>query len=131
MSREEGPRTRLEGAAPILKVMDMAASLRYYVDVLGFRNAEWGTEDFTHVTRDGAGIYLCRGGQGQAGTWVWIGVEDVEALHEEYAASGATIRHGPRNYPWAYEMKVGDPDGHVLRFGSDPKPDRPFAAWSD
>ncbi|MGH9719981.1 MAG: hypothetical protein ACRD8O_07195 [Bryobacteraceae bacterium] len=46
---------------------------------------------------------------------------DVAALHEEYKATGATILHAPENFPWAYEMKVGDPDGHVLRFGSDPK----------
>jgi len=108
----------------------MAASLRYYVDVLGFQNAGWGADDFTHVKREGAGIYLCGSGQGQAGTWVWIGVDDVAALHEEYKASGARIRHGPQNYPWAYEMKVEDPNGHVLRFGSEPKEELPFAAWS-
>ena len=124
------PRTRFEGSAPILRVADMPASLRYYVGVLGFQKAGWGTDDFTCVTRDSAGIYLCRGDQGQAGTWVWIGVEDVEALHEEYKASGARIRRPPENYPWALEMKVEDPDGHVLRFGSEPRTDLPFAAWS-
>ena len=125
------PRTRFEGCAPILRVADMGRSLRYYTAVLGFTNADWGTDDFTHVRRDGAGIYLCRGGQGQPGTWVWIGVEDVAALFVEYTASGAVIRHGPRNFPWAYEMKVTDPDGHVLRFGSEPLAGQPFAAWSD
>ncbi len=124
-------RTRFEGSAPILKVTDMSVSLRYYVEVLGFKNADWGTDDFTSVNRDSAGIYLCRGGQGQPRTWVWIGVGDVEALYEEYQASGAKIRHPPANYPWALEMKVHDPDGHVLRFGSEPKSDLPFAAWSD
>jgi hypothetical protein len=61
----------------------MAASLKYYVDVLGFRNAHWGTELFTSVNRDGAGIYLCQGWQGAPGTWVWVGVEDVASLYEE------------------------------------------------
>ena len=124
-------RTRFENSAPILRVADMSVSLQYYVDVLGFRNADWGTDDFTSLNRDQAGIYLCRGGQGQPGTWVWIGVEDVEALHEEYKGSGAMIRHPPQNYPWALEMKVEDPDGHVFRFGSEPKTDRPFDPWSD
>lgn len=114
-------RTRFECANPILSVADMARSLLYYVEVLGFTNAEWGGDDFTLVTRDAAGIYLSQGDQGQPGTWVWIGVEDVEALHEEYAAKGATILQPPENFPWAFEMKVGDPDGHVLRFGSDAK----------
>jgi predicted enzyme related to lactoylglutathione lyase len=123
-------RTPFEGSTPILMVTDMAASVRYYVDVLGFRNADWGTNDFTCVNRDRAGIYLCRGGQGRPGTWVWIGVEDVEALHEEFKATGAKIRHAPQNYPWAFEMKVDDPDGHVLRFGSDSKAGVPFEPFS-
>jgi catechol 2,3-dioxygenase-like lactoylglutathione lyase family enzyme len=124
-------KTRFEGSAPILRVADMEASVRYYVDVLGFRNAPWGNGDFTSVNRDRAGIYLCRGGQGQPGTWVWIGVEDVQPLYEEYKSAGAKIRHAPLNFPWALEMKVEDPDGHVLRFGSDSFSDRPFDEWSD
>ena len=114
-------RTRFECANPILSVADMKRSLHYYVEVLGFSNADWGSADFTCVTRDNAGIYLSEGDQGQPGTWVWVGVDDVEALYEEYKARGATILHPPENLPWACEMKVGDPDGHVLRFGSDPK----------
>lgn len=120
--------TPFENSAPILRVADMARSVRYYVHILGFRNADWGNDDFTCVTRDRASIYLCRGGQGQPGTWAWIGVVDVAALHEEYQASGAMIRHPPRNHPWALEMKVNDPDGQVLRFGSGPLTDR---AWDE
>jgi predicted enzyme related to lactoylglutathione lyase len=123
-------RTNFECSTPILMVTDMTISVRYYVDVLGFKNAEWGTNDFTSVNRDRAGIYLCRGSQGQAGTWIWIGVEDVETLHEEYKTTGAKIRHSPQNYPWALEMKVEDPDGHVLRFGSDSKQGVPFDSFS-
>jgi len=70
---------RFEGSQPILRVENMQASLRYYVDVLGFENAGWGNDDFTCVSRDRAGLYLCRGDQGRGGAWVWIGVEDVES----------------------------------------------------
>jgi predicted enzyme related to lactoylglutathione lyase len=119
-------RTRFEHAEPILKVASLARSLRYYVDVLGFTNAEWGGDDFTRVSRDDAGIYLSEGDQGHMGTWVWIGAEDVAALYDEYTQAGAAILEPPRNFPWAYEMKVVDPDGHVLRFGSDPRDDVPF-----
>lgn len=121
--------TRFEGAAPILRVADMSASVRYYVDVLGFRNVDWGSDDFTSVNRDSAAIYLCRAAQGHPGTWAWIGAEDVAAVYEEYKASGAKIRGAPRNYPWALEMRVEDPDGHVLRFGSEPLADRAFDPW--
>jgi predicted enzyme related to lactoylglutathione lyase len=120
-------KTKFEHADPILSVSDMAASVKYYVEALGFRNADWGTDAFTSVNRDTAGIYLCQGGQGRAGTWVWIGVEDVAMLYEEYKTNGAKILRAPENYPWAYEMHVEDPDGHVLRFGSEPRTDRPLA----
>lgn len=124
------PRTRFENCQPILRVADMAVNVRYYVNVLGFANASWGTDDFTSVNRDAAGIYLCRGGQGQPGTWVWIGIDDVAELYEEYLASGALIQRPPENFSWGYEMKVRDPDGHILRFGSEPRTDLPFATWS-
>ena len=110
-----------ENSQPILRVGNMEASLRFYVDLLGFKNAQWGTVDFTSVNRDRAGIYLCQRGQGQGRAWLWIGVEDVEKLHEEYNARGVSIRLPPTNYSWALEMQIEDPDGNVIRFGSDPK----------
>jgi predicted enzyme related to lactoylglutathione lyase len=110
-----------ENSQPILRVEDMQVSLHFYVDLLGFRNAPWGSEEFTSVNRDRAGVYLCPRGQGAGKAWLWIGVEDVEKLHEEYKARGVPIRMAPTNYPWALEMHVEDPDGNVIRFGSDPK----------
>ena len=114
-------RVRFEGSQPILRVESMQASLRFYVDALGFENVSWGTDDFTSVSRDQAAVYLCRGGQGRGGAWVWIGVEDAEKLHEELKARGVTIRLPPTNYPWALEMQIEDPDGNVLRLGSEPR----------
>jgi len=62
-------RTRFECANPILSVAEMSRSVHYYVDVLGFTNAEWGGDTYTCVTRDNAAIYLSQGDQGQPGTW--------------------------------------------------------------
>ena len=97
-----------------------ALDLDSTVDVLGFENADWGTEDFTSISRDRAAIYLCRGDQGRGGAWVWIGVEAAQKVHAELTARGVTIREGPTNYPWALEFRVEDPDGNVIRFGSEP-----------
>lgn len=124
-------RTKFERTVPILRVSDMAESVRFYTEVLGFTNADWGSEHFTGVSRDEATIFLCRGSQGQPGTWSWVGVEDVSTLYEEYIQSGVPLRHPPRNYPWALEIHVEDPDGHMLRFGSEPLCDRPFDDWVD
>jgi predicted enzyme related to lactoylglutathione lyase len=120
--------TVVECITPILRVESIPVSVRYYVEVLGFQ-VDWGDDgvsDMVSVSRDGRPIMLCRGSQGQPGTWIWIGVEDVEPLFEELSAKGAKVRQKPTNYPWAYEMRVEDPDGHVLRFGSEPKTDQPF-----
>ena len=114
-----------ECVIPILRVNSLAASIRFYVDVLGFK-VDWGGEDestFASVSRDRRSIMLSQGEQGQPGTWLWIGVEDIEPLFAKYRAEGVKFREGPTNYPWAYEMKIEDPDGHVLRFGSDTKAD--------
>jgi hypothetical protein len=62
---------------------------------------------------------------------VWVGVSDADALLEEYRRTGAKIRHKPTNYQWAYEMQVEDPDGNVLRFGSEAKSDQPIGEWLD
>lgn len=116
------PPVHFENSAPILRVENMEASLRFYVHGLGFTNATWGNNDFTCVTRDRAAIYLCRGDQGRGAAWAWIGVEDAAQLHAEYQARGVTIRLPPTNFPWALEMQVEDPDGNVLRMGSEPLP---------
>jgi predicted enzyme related to lactoylglutathione lyase len=112
---------RLENSQPILRVEDMAARLGFYVDKLGFKNADWGGDGFTSVNRDQAGIYLCHGDQGRGGAWIWIGMEDAEKLHDELKARGVTIRMPLTNHPWALEFQVEDPDGNVIRFGSEPK----------
>ena len=50
---------------------------------------------------------------------------------KEYKAKGARIRHPPTNYEWACEMQVEDPDGNILRIGSDPKENQPVGEWLD
>jgi catechol 2,3-dioxygenase-like lactoylglutathione lyase family enzyme len=109
-----------------LNVRGLTASLRFYRDILGF-DIGGQADGVASVSRDGHAIMLVEGEQGHGGTWVWIGVEDIEPLHHDLIARGVTLLLEPTNFSWAYEMRVKDPDGHVLRFGSEPKPGRPFA----
>lgn len=118
-----------ENAIPILRVRRLGTALAHYTKVLGFE-VDWDDSGtMASVSRDGCAVMLCEGGQGHAGTWVWFGVADAGALYNECRSAGATIRLPPTNYRWAYEMHVEDPDGHVLRFGSEPRTDRPFCEW--
>ena len=113
---------KFECVVPILNVKNFAASMDYYVGKLGFaKKWDWGTPPtFGCVTRGSVDIFLCEGGQGQAGMWMSVFMDDVDSLHEEYTKSGAIIRLPPTNMPWGTrEMNVEDPDGHRLRMGSD------------
>lgn len=119
------------GATPILRVADFDASVAYYVDVLGF-HLDWSDGQFGSVRRGDASLMLCEGSQGHAGTWVYVSISDADALYDEIRARGATIRHPPTNFPWgSREFHVFDPDGHVLRFGSQARRGEPIGAWLD
>ena len=83
------------------------------------------------MSRDRSCIFLSEGDQGNPGSWIWIGVPDAEAVHDELVAEGAKIRQGPTNFRWALEIQVEDPDGNVIRLGSDPIEGRPFGPWKD
>jgi predicted enzyme related to lactoylglutathione lyase len=119
-----------EGVSPILRVADVAASIDHYVRILGFK-VDWQGPQFASVSRGKCHIFLSEGDQGHAGNWVWIGVDDCEALLHEYRQTGAKIRHKPTNYFWGYEMQVEDPDGNILRMGSDTKENEPMGEWLD
>jgi len=133
MSVKEAPAAAnvFEGVNPILRVQDLSASIEYYVSVLGFKIDFQEPGIIASVSRDRCGIFLIQGDQGNPGTWVWIGVADVASLFDEYQAKGAKVRHPPTNYQWAYEMQIEDPDGNVLRLGSEPKDDQPVGEWLD
>ena len=125
------PGTRLKHAIPIFRVENLEASVRHYMDVLGF-SLDWQSAGvIASVTRDECSLMLSEGDQGHAGSWIWVGVKCIEALHVELVGKGARIRTPPTNYPWAREMHVEDPDGNVLRFGSHPLPNAPFGEWRD
>jgi predicted enzyme related to lactoylglutathione lyase len=134
MSDTETPKaaaTPFENAIPVLRVGNISASIDYYLRVLGFK-LNWPPENgFASVSRDRCHIFLCEGDQGNPGSWVWIGVDDAEALFGEYKSRGAKVRHPPTNYAWAYEMQIEDLDGNVLRLGSDPKPGLAIGEWLD
>lgn len=99
--------------------------------MLGFKIDFQYSGTMASVSRDRCGIFLVEGDQGHLGAWVWIGLADVKLIFEEYQSKGAKIRHPPTNYGWAREMQVEDPDGNVLRIGSDPRDDEPLGEWLD
>jgi catechol 2,3-dioxygenase-like lactoylglutathione lyase family enzyme len=128
---DDEPGRMFSHAIPILRVADFDASVAYYTEQLGF-TLEWAVGNFGSVGRDHTSLMLCEGSQGHPGTWLWVGVRDADAVHDEFVRRGARIRHPPTNYPWhSREVHVFDLDGHVLRFGSESAPNAPLGPWLD
>lgn len=122
----------LIGSAPYFVVSDLAASLDYYCDVLGFtRPRLWGEPpNFAMPDRDGFIIMLKRvknkefiqPNRTRGGYWdAYIWVRDAEALYNEFAAKGAEFAYG-LTHQHEYdniEFAVYDPDGYFIAFGQD------------
>lgn len=120
---------------PVLRVSNMVTSLDYYTHALGFTiNFKFPSEaapSFVSISRGCCSLFLSEGDQGNPGSWVWIDGVDIEKVYEEFLASGAKIRNPPTNYEWALEMQVEDPDGNVLRIGSEPRKNEAIGDWLD
>jgi len=112
--------TKVENSIPILGVKDIKNSLAFYIEKLGFK-LDWQTPTAAQVSRDEARLMLVP----NARAATWIGAEDIDPLMQEFAAKGVKPSIPPINRPWAYEMSIRDPDGNVLRFGSEPKASQP------
>jgi uncharacterized glyoxalase superfamily protein PhnB len=120
---EDAATARFQDATPIFRVESMRVSIDYYVNRLGFQLAwDWGDPPtFACVKRGEVYVFLSEGNQGTRGNWLFIDVDDVDRLHDEYRTSGAKIVQPPTNLPWgSREMHVEDPDGHHLRLASNP-----------
>ena len=125
------PQVVFTGGHPILNVKNVAASLDYYCNALGFQDVfHWSQEDappwtFAQVRRGNFFVYLCQQAQGGPGMWMYLNlasVEDLAALYQEYQAHAAKIIEPPTDKPWPMrEMLIEDVDGHILRIGA-PRP---------
>jgi catechol 2,3-dioxygenase-like lactoylglutathione lyase family enzyme len=127
---EVGATIAFRGVTPILRVQSLEASINYYVRLLGFK-LNWQAPGFASVSRGRCGIFLSQGNQGHDGGWVWVGVSDADVLLDKYRRTATKVRRVPTKYPWAYEVQLEDPDGNVLRCGSDPKKDGRLGKWLD
>jgi uncharacterized glyoxalase superfamily protein PhnB len=126
----------LFGCRPILCVQSVPRSIEYYVNLLGFhlgwswsdadkrflRPGEEGTPTFALVGRGQVQLMLSQKSQGVPGVWLHLDIhtaKHLDALYDEWKRRGARITEPPSSRPWGmYEMRVQDPDGHMLRLSA-------------
>jgi catechol 2,3-dioxygenase-like lactoylglutathione lyase family enzyme len=116
-------------ARPVLHVKDVDASLRFYIDRLGFttpwRFAEDGRAYVAQVDRQGCSLILSNQWPEKVGKGLMFislnvdpdtreaAVAALDALRAELEAKGAPVKDGS----WGYRLLVvDDPDGNQLFF---------------
>lgn len=124
--RHQTDERQVENTIPVLAVSDVDASIRFYVEVLGFKFDWRSGGNIASVSREGHAIMLQRRTPVVPGS-VWIG---GPVLYEQWTklkdSDGVTIVQTPTNEGHALEMRVADPDGNILWFGAEPLKDVPF-----
>jgi len=114
--------------APQFFTADMAATLAYYRDVLGFATVGTWLEPpvYAIVERDGQALHIRLADAPPSHTAkyedelldAYLRVDGIDALYAEYAARGAEFTRGLGDTPWqAREFVVKDCDGRLLAFG--------------
>jgi len=116
-------------ARPVLHVADVAASLNFYIDRLGFtspwRHNEDGRADVAQVDRQGCALILADSWPEKTGNglmFISLNVEPatheaavaaLDALRAELESKGVAVKDGS----WGYRLLVvDDPDGNQLFF---------------
>jgi len=124
--------TRPTECAAVFVVRDIAASLAYFRDALGFDIAfTWGEPTFyAGVCRGKVTIHLQAASQtsrpaGASALSVFVG--NADDLHGELVRRGARVLKEPATYPYGMrDFDVSDLDGNTLIFGS---PDPPMSTY--
>ncbi len=120
---------RVKASAPHFFVRDLEASLRFYVDVLGFEAPEvWGEPPvFAMPHRDGFVVMLNQANpeyvrpNGAFGCWdAYFWCDDVDAFWEAIK-DNVDVVHGPEDRAGYGMREVGlrDIDGYMLVFAHD------------
>jgi catechol 2,3-dioxygenase-like lactoylglutathione lyase family enzyme len=110
----------------VLAVRDLAASTRFYTDLLGFkRDFGDGSDGWSFLSRDNFRLMLgeCPSERpaselGNHSYVAYLVVDGVDDLFKEVSARGVDVTSKPTNKPWGLrEFGIRTPDGHRLTLG--------------
>jgi catechol 2,3-dioxygenase-like lactoylglutathione lyase family enzyme len=125
----------LQGMTPLLQVFDMATSLRFYCDVLGFTlhmtdNNPTPNHDWVWLKRDGIDLMLntaydsdeqppepeARRVAAHDDTTLYFGAPDVDAVYAHLIERGIEVGKPKIAYYGMKQIYLHDPDGFGICF---------------
>ena len=124
------PAGRFFGVEPILGTHDVAASVAYYRDKLGFNvdfrygdppeHAAVSRGDWSGSTTTFQITALPSDHELAASMFLYVRVDScIDQIADSFRANGVEIVNGPETYPWGMrEFTVRDCHGYLLRFGT-------------
>jgi catechol 2,3-dioxygenase-like lactoylglutathione lyase family enzyme len=91
-----------EKSNPILFSKDVAKSVAYYKDSLGFDDGWMWDEEATFggVVKGNVEIFFCKENQGHPGTWIAIILDNVDEYFAFIKTRGAKILTEPKSEAW-------------------------------
>jgi uncharacterized glyoxalase superfamily protein PhnB len=130
MAESSQTAVKLLSHSTVLLVESVSRAVDYYRDKLGFAVERNDTlpEHYGFAQRDACGVHFAHwdgvGPQPNSEAVppdmfdLYIHVEDVEGLYEEFVSRGAEIVHAPVDQGYGtHEFRVRDPHGYILAFG--------------
>jgi catechol 2,3-dioxygenase-like lactoylglutathione lyase family enzyme len=121
------------GIKPFLKTKDLAQTIRFYVELLGFVvDSQWPADNPTDCILDNGQVHLAFStdphnrypAPGLTGQ-LWIDVDNVMSLHSNLIGK-VTIEWGPEVYSYGRrEFAIRDCNGSLLTFGAPAAGDSP------
>ncbi|TDW16759.1 hypothetical protein EV128_1325 [Rhizobium azibense] len=109
---------------PVLPSLDIAATVAFYRDELGFAQIVHQTPDYLIVRRDEMELHFWRTDDASLPekTSIYLRGGGIGALHAEYRAKGVRRLTDMQVRPWNMEeFYIHDPHGNLLRFGRVPQ----------
>ena len=114
--------------AVIVEVSDLAASARFYRDLLGLQlhtggdneagDDRWISGDHAALSwSDGAYLHFSlyqSKGEVTRSAQLGFSCDDLAATHARLVAAGVPVIHPPRPEPWGYTARYRDPDGNTV-----------------
>lgn len=111
---------KAETATPVLQVSNVEASLKHYIEVLGF-SEDFRFGDYAGIKMGGACLHLSGHSihdRPVGGGTAYIFCDEVDSYFAEIKARGAAVKTEPKDYDYGMrDFLITDPDGNHLGFG--------------